>query len=159
MNLTHEQKTRVFALYLGLPCRVVDLDGQTFFDKIESVIMDKAGARISIYEFGDIDFTHIDEYCQSLQLLLKPLSAITDEDAIEAGSLHDRYLKIDLNLNHFISLIKSRVRSWAKSDYQVFQYLIQQGYAVPLFIAPGHPDNGKDAIQLGIAIDINSIKL
>jgi hypothetical protein len=34
-----------------------------------------------------------------------------------------------------------------------FQYLISKGYAVPLFIAPSHPCNGKTAIDLELAFD------
>lgn len=45
---------------------------------------------------------------------------------------------------------------WHKSQdlhnsHLLTQFLIQRGYAVPLFIAPNHPANGKDAIELGIA--------
>lgn len=35
----------------------------------------------------------------------------------------------------------------------VYQYLIQQGYAVPLFFGVDHWANGKTAIELGIAIE------
>ncbi len=33
----------------------------------------------------------------------------------------------------------------------VYQYLENCGYAMPVFIAPGHPHNGKTPIELGIA--------
>lgn len=34
-----------------------------------------------------------------------------------------------------------------------YDYLRQMGYAVPSFIAPGHPCNGMTAIEMGLAID------
>lgn len=36
--------------------------------------------------------------------------------------------------------------------YEAYQYLIQKGYAVPLFFGVNHWANGKTAIELGIAI-------
>jgi hypothetical protein len=39
----------------------------------------------------------------------------------------------------------------------IYQYLIQQGYAVPLFYGVGHPMNGKTAIELGLALDATAI--
>jgi hypothetical protein len=39
------------------------------------------------------------------------------------------------------------------NDILIWQQLIHWGYAVPLQIEPGHPANGKTAIELGIAID------
>lgn len=38
-------------------------------------------------------------------------------------------------------------------DCFIWQYLISKGYAVPIYFSPNHEANGKDAIQLGIAID------
>jgi hypothetical protein len=67
-------------LYLGCQIIVCDLDGQTFFDRIESVINDKAGQRFSIYEFGDIEYDTIEEYCQWVKPILRPLSDITEKD-------------------------------------------------------------------------------
>ena len=34
----------------------------------------------------------------------------------------------------------------------IWQYLTMKGYAVPLFFGVGHPANGKDAVELGLAV-------
>lgn len=110
-----------------------------------------------------------------VQIFLRPLSAITDEDAIEVfkmnGSprnlealelkretsiyLRYRYMPEDTayaNKDGYCysgnAIFFDRIK-----DRDIHQFLVQRGYAVPLFIAPGHPDNGKTAIELGLAID------
>lgn len=42
---------------------------------------------------------------------------------------------------------------WSFLRYDQYIQLAAWGYAVPLFIAPGHPANGKTAIDLGFAIE------
>jgi len=67
-------------LYLGCPVRIMDLDGQVFDDKIESVIDDNAGKRFSIYEWGDIPYDEIEDYCQHFWPILRPLSSMTEDE-------------------------------------------------------------------------------
>jgi len=38
-------------------------------------------------------------------------------------------------------------------SFEIYQYLVQQGYAVPLFFGLNNCANRKTAIELGIAID------
>lgn len=89
----------------------------------------------------------------SFRLALTPLSAISDEHAIEVGKLNIsgdgfNYLAIGKSITHWLEKYgKNRDVS-----FEIYQQLIQWGYAVPLFIESGHPDNGKTAIELGIAI-------
>ena len=48
----------------------------------------------------------------------------------------------------------TRIRAYSETiqmPYEAYQYLIQQGYAVPLFFGIDHWANGKTAIELGIA--------
>jgi hypothetical protein len=141
----------------------------------------------------------LDEYPR-YRLLLRPLSAISDEHAITVAMMMRRpyHTSFDVeNLrvkwspttkpNRFLLVIAFtgkavntaghddsqdyiiHITSWGsitayigdgvqRSEWCpinngqfITQYLIQQGYAVPLFIAPGHPDNGKTAIELGLA--------
>ena len=48
----------------------------------------------------------------------------------------------------------TRIKPYSETrqiPYEAYQYLIQQGYAVPLFFGISHWANGKTAIELGIA--------
>lgn len=89
------------------------------------------------------------EYCvrAGAKLLLKPLSAITDEDAIEVA-------KLDLNIPTAETgkFIVDRINRLGGGDNYTIQYLISKGYAVPLFFGVNHWANGKTAIELGIAL-------
>lgn len=149
LKLTNEENEKVFAMYWGQPYLVCyNLEGNAVIDPI-------SGNAIGEIE-PDI------ENKRDL-LLLTPLSSITDEDAIEVankiagieGSVHyslqqrGRELVNDLykrynNITHFIVI-------------EIHQYLISKCYDVPLFFGIGHPCNGMTAIQLGIAIDKNTL--
>jgi len=153
-QLTKEQKQQIVALYWGQNLLSYNGDSELYL----------------------VDRHNID--CNFLYLNLRPLSTITDEDALqvafkyglpegcEAFKVYSQsptswvsvkyrrpYQEDELSLNedgykYFEEYITfSSLRDWQS------QYLIQQGYAVPLFIAPNHPLNGKDAIQLGLAIE------
>lgn len=162
-TLTRHQKTAVFSSYFG--CFGPANEGIT---KFKIIGVDLYNVCTSSVEFN------IDDY----KLLLTPLSAITDEDAIEVEfcppSNFSKYQKeileikrypdgfnidwryvdtiADLNNDDGWSYIGNKTYfhnlTWQQRDY-----LISKGYAVPLFIAPNHPNNGKTAIELGIAID------
>ena len=86
MEITNEIKAKVFAQYLGQ----IILCNQNF-----TLWHDDEGQGITDYKKGDIvnyDLLSLDvrpffEYVPSIILKLKPLSAITDEDAIEVAKL------------------------------------------------------------------------
>jgi hypothetical protein len=69
-------------LYLGCEVKVLDIDGQTFTDKVESVHDNKSGKGFSIYEFGDCPFDNHEEYYQRIMPILRPLSDMTDGEKI-----------------------------------------------------------------------------
>lgn len=161
MKLTTEQKSRIFALYIGAPVRYTNLSGYT-----SSQIID-------VHEIGRVAEGGAAFY----KIILRPLSAITDEDAIEVAKI------TGTPINAEILKIRRDRKSWVEIEYRwvneipllnnedgysysatgvpikevgnvaCFQYLIQRGYAVPLFVSPGHPSNGLTAIELGLAID------
>lgn len=142
---TNEQLSKVFAMYLGCEFKYDENEESNI---LESIAISGLVGDENRDESGEGWYG-----AQDCKLLLTPLSAITDEDAIEVAKIYygDDYKKkgvgIDL-IDHF------------RSGYQgdiirvnlIQQYLIQKGYAVPLFIEVGHPDNGKTAIELGLAI-------
>lgn len=118
------------------------------------------------------------------QLLLTPLSSISDEDAVELAKIIHKLihpLKVLRNNNRIVVVSTGNdelaINKWLviqdgdiwvevdeiveKLNYEdaisVFQYLISKGYDVPLFFGIDHPCNGKTAIELGIAIDKTKI--
>lgn len=92
------------------------------------------------------------------KLLLTPLSAITDEHAVEVAKIVGCIDKEcpESDFKYWGDYIKARLIMKGVDDFyhsvKIFQYLISKGYAVPLFFGVDHQDNGKTAIECGIAI-------
>lgn len=158
-ELTNEQIARVFAMYLGCEFKYEENEETSILESV-----DTSGL------IGDENRDDSGEGWYGLddcKLLLTPLSGISDEDAIaianvrgkRGGSWACNMAKDEDERQYNIQRGKKRLQGlWEyetsfDASYYIIQYLIQKGYAVPLFIEVGHPDNGKDAIQLGIAID------
>lgn len=158
MELTTEQKARVFALYIGSRIEYATQHGPS---EIQSVGILSIGQQWDDTIFcvrgqinGDI-LGGVD--LESDRLLLRPLSAITEEDAMD-------FIKVRNSINwkgpqdkeavtrYVLAAIGPPIEQGFGFHWEVYQFLIQRGYAVPLFITPGHPDNGKTAIELGLAI-------
>jgi hypothetical protein len=164
MNLTHDQVARVFSMYLGSK---VFLDETNLAEPVddnvftligvttESILLQEVGVWYKLFvRFG------FHSIVVPNKLLLKPLSAITDEDAIEFCNL---FLTDEGSNGGKIETAKNEIRNSFNAgifmcEWDTYQYLIQQGYAVPIFIAPNHPDNGKTALELGLAIDTTVTK-
>lgn len=164
-ELTTEQKARVFAMYLGCPLRfksfmtgrnrlgiLSDAGAGGLSVEYSRVYQDSTGETLG----WDPALTGNGDDALNAKLLLRPLSAITDEDAITVAKILD----ID-NMGDkegFIEAFYQDAPGFMIDAYKgaayfwVSQFLIQRGYAVPLFIAPGHPLNGKTAIEMGMAI-------
>jgi acyl-CoA-binding protein len=166
MNLNREQIARVFTMYIGCSCHDVYNDRVGEFSGLYVV-------NNEYYVQHKIGWTLRQD---EIKLLLAPLSSITDEDAIEVVRLcgmpkNAEVLKViktpehveveyrwknkPAELNTKDGYSYSAIASGLRGDnkWEVREYLIQKGYAVPLFIEPNHPDNGKTAIELGLAID------
>lgn len=91
---------------------------------------------------------------ENRKLLLTPLSKISDEDAIEVKNL----LRAASTVWEIEEYTTKDIANYLleKGLYMYshcFQYLISKSYAVPIFFAPNHPDNGKTAIELDLARD------
>jgi hypothetical protein len=131
-QLTNEEKARVFAMYLG--------------QKVFSNSYSKGIRELTANDIGNV------LYSDDKGLLnLTPLQDITDEHAVEVAKM--------IKPNWYIDEHNTKDIAWSLQheffdiDYNVYQYLIQKGYAVPLFFGVNHWANGKTAIELGIAID------
>lgn len=141
IDLTADQLARIFALYWGTP----------YIYK---------GVQQSGNGYGTMFIYMISA---NSKLILTPLSAIRDEDALEVAKIALPQTKLYEYL-WFADNGKALVQTIAEgkeSNYHypdaifitIFQYLIRKGYAVPLWIDVDHPYNGKTAIEIGIAAD------
>jgi len=139
MELTNEEIARVFAMYFEL----VTYEWYTNPEDLNVAIVD--GKTVKFISEG--------KHTGEPKMRLTPLSSITDEHAIEVCDIEfGKPERRTLELSDYIE----RGKEYAISDafeYDIYQYLILKGYAVPLFFGVGHWANGKTAIELGIAID------
>lgn len=139
-ELSNEEKARVFAMYLGCECN----RGCMHTSRIEQTLQ------------GDLPI--------DVKLLLIPLQDITDEHTIEVGKVIGNVAHLsDDSIIHQVKEIICTNRIYNMQTnvpairwMYAFQYLIQKGYAVPLFFGVNHPCNGKTVIELGLAINKNN---
>lgn len=117
MEITPEQKAKVFAQYLGHKCTTPH--GWT---TVDCVCID------------GINLTHEDPiyfYEFNTKLLLRPLSAITDEDAIEVGKIQF----YDCSLEEAKKWLNRNSTNYSFSNghlnLYIYQYLQSKGYALP----------------------------
>lgn len=147
MELSNEEKAKIFALYLGCDC-----------------IDNGAGIKRKLVAIGGIDnggFCYgklknkahtFASFVSDFKLLLKPLSSITEEDALEVGEMKgDPYIKHRPNKKHLIDYIRKNIDEWQEHSVKIYEYLKQRYYAVTLY------PYGKNAFEMGLAIDINTI--
>lgn len=143
-KLTNEELAKVFAMYLGCPIQLED--GQ-ISSKSTWIIAD-GYLMVNYNDIGDSE--HI---CRECRMLLTPLSAITDEDAVEIAFLSGimlRHRYVESEERQKAINIGKKVKGLS---YPTREFLILKGYAVPLWFGIDHWANGKTAIELGIAID------
>ena len=179
VKFERQELDRLFGMHIG--CEVVADCNDEQRKGYLTGIHGEYGAEIQFIEDDGINVfeePHYDEY-RTIKMLLTPLSSITDEHAIEiafknntlpenwqifkvysqapetwcAVKYRRNYVENDLKLNEDgYEYKETYITFYQLYDWQ-FQYLIQKGYAVPLFFGAGHWANGKTAIELGIAID------
>lgn len=155
-QLTNEEIARVFSLYFGLPKSIRNIRWDSSIPSMESFIPNN-------------------NVIKDWRLLLTPLSAITDEHAIEVAKMCEydiEKLKLYYGIkpffkvrsgNLYVTFIPEKERNneeldWIYISTQAYLFLITEGYAVPLFLGINHWANGKTAIKLKIAIDKTIVK-
>lgn len=139
MELNHETRARIFGLYIG--CEVqYGYEGRTRTGKLEG--LNEKGEAI-IFDPGIKVFSHYRYVRLDLaQLLLSPLEAITEADAVACYELI--FAPDAVARGEKINT----VRSWIMRNvipYQVADHLRELGYAVDY--------KGIDLFEAGIAID------
>lgn len=152
--LTKEEIAKVFAMYMDAKVRVCLYGYTTNINAISKglISLDNSPTNNRPTAF-------VSQSVWGIRLLLRPLSAITDEDAIEVAKLSlftgnpEAYVKVGKDIIERVINYKSYTHRRMVFCPEQYLFLISKGYAVPLFFAPNHWANGKTAIELGIAID------
>lgn len=124
-SIAEEVKAKVFALYLGQTC--IDSDNKKHH--ILGISLEEAMIQVD-GDNHDVDWWNFD----AVKLILKPLSSITDEDAIECG------WKQIMSLKEFADAKSVR-------PLEVYQRLINKGYDLPQYLL-----GGKTLKETGLAI-------
>lgn len=140
MKLTNEEIAKVFAMYQGQKVLCFPSD-----DMISHWLPP------TILNWDVIAGTHYS--VTNTILCLTPLAKITDEHAIEVWKVEGNHDNIPHPIAHVHTFLNVWEQSRLNMPYNVCQYLISKGYAVPLWFGIDHPANGKTAIELEIAID------
>jgi hypothetical protein len=142
-NLSNEEVARIFAMYLGCECQVDE-----YRYPVNSV-----GINTGINSMLPLS---------NARLLLTPLSKISDEDAIEVAKTTGSFTITDtgkpIPIRYLVNEGKMQIQRFTTTQkylfrYDVYRYLVDKGYAVPLYFAPNHWANGKTALELGIAVE------
>jgi hypothetical protein len=169
-QLTNVEIIRVFAMYIE--CEIISTD-------IDNEMRKGYLTGIQDMEYAEIQFIYGQHAAEdpeyklisNVNLLLTPLSKITDDHAIEVAKIESKdFMERDILKGKYLYHKSSGGCTWHNNNYihtlhynrltaRQFQYLIQQSYAVPLFFGLNHPCNSNDAIELGIAIDKTKFNL
>ncbi len=153
MEITDENKIKAIAQYIG---QQVSIPAGYQFNGYATD--DTQGEFNGIRNEGFIHIGDIGGYYdfKNFQLILKPLSVVTDEDNIEVGkiigNLSENFTDGNLTVikisKMFIeNLLTGRLSKNAVLVIIVFQYLQSRGYDLPQYIL-----NGKTLKEAGLAI-------
>lgn len=119
MKITNKIKAQVFGQYLGQVAQWKNLD---YTDKYETETM-----------WDNVTY-YIDN---NAYLILKPLSSISDEDAIELIKLHGKTENPSYVKQSFIEKSQPFIRNWVMNNVMNYQFLQALGYDLPNFFLQG----------------------
>ena len=143
MEITNEIKTKVFSQYLEQNCAVVN---DTYIDG------GYVGKMLGVCTVRGLLMEHPkgsdgDEKINNCKLILKPISKITDEDAIECAKINTSIKNwTDEDWKDEAKYIKEAILQSKLSVLQM-QYLILKGYDLPNYLL-----GGKTLHESGLAI-------
>ena len=137
MEITNEIKAKVFAQYLGC-----DLKTQTGKVQLVGIHVDNF-KRVFDAVVLNGNVTHKSEI-EGVKLILKPLSDITDEDAVEVAKM-----LWGNKMPNLIETIKHQLFTYSVSDVpaRCYQLLQSKGYDMPQYLL-----GGKTLHEAGLAI-------
>ena len=131
-SVTNEVKAKVFAQYLG--CKTAGIFENDFILK---------GVFQSAYEDNDfiaaigskeVFIEQHEVYVEDLKLILKPLSSITDEDAIEVAKIlkpNDEHTHNSEYGKMYVKQLFDGVMHTAMKYFSLYQFLQSKGYDLP----------------------------
>ena len=125
ITLTKQQIAKIFAQYIGQRVLMWNEDNNRE-SGTRTFLLTQVGMETCMGYFNeDNDYIHSKAgyNVDRFLLKLKPISKLPDDQALP------------------------------ENPGLVDQYLISEGYAVPLYIDINHPGNGQTAIDLGIAVE------
>jgi hypothetical protein len=125
-NLTASERLKIYTRYIGQ--KVLLISTESVIDEQIGVLtgVKNSGIQVTVGETNRWIPLYDDFELYKIKLLLKPLSKLTDSIKQTANNLP---------IQNFIT-----------------QYYIQQGFDMPVFIAPDHPANCKYVAELDMAI-------
>lgn len=138
MEITNEIKAKVFAQYLG---QKVNAEGSRL--ELISVCFN----HIVCYNppIGEVEGDEV-EFDFSIYLMLKPLSAITDEDAIEVAKITQENESYH-NAGVGKMVVKGKWKFNMEKYFFIHQFLQSKGYDLPNYLL-----GGKTLHEAGLAI-------
>lgn len=139
MEISNEIKCKVLALYLG---QMINENNSTLYDTMVSV---------DLFNESICTSNHITYKLDEVKLVLKPLSEISDEDAIQVDELISPQYS---SIKHFHTVTRGKV--WIRdilsgnqvsNVFNVYQFLQYKGYDLPNYLL-----GGKTLQESGLAI-------
>lgn len=149
MEITNEIKAKVFAQYLGQMVEVYNGDSKGLPRKLIAVggIDDEEYVKLRLGSAGSGQFVHA---CfirnNECKLILKPLSAITDEDAIEVQKIIG--FMANKKFKQFFEICNA---TSPETAIEIYQFLQSKGYDMPHYLL-----GGKTLEEVGLAIYENN---
>lgn len=116
MEHSNEIKAKVFAQYLG---QSIKSNGK----KYELTVLDPNNRHKKELFFA-LD--------NEVQLILKPLSSISDEDAIEVAKIQRPQFKVTAELGR--SLVEKSIKGYHTLTIRSYQFLLSRGYDMPQYL-------------------------
>lgn len=171
--LSNEEIARIFGLYIDCPYRFsntgykTDIVNKSSGDTFEAIwrngIEDR---RLLLTPLEDISDEHAIEVAEIVcharvhhWVISRPhhLDYIEVIGSQKEGETYGGVVSISRNgILNWEWYNREKIDGYERQVFHAYQYLIQQGYAVPLFFGVNHWANGKTAIELNIAINKNN---
>lgn len=162
MEITNKIKAKIFAQYLEQTCQTMTRQSQGeglpfkfLKGELKEIDLGMVDDFIGLLLENETNITNHTNYnTDQCKLILKPLSAITDEDAIEVlnilmgrkGSyykdwhinMQEQWLKIiKLELTENFGSTQLKILPYFKNMFMVNQFLQSKGYDLPNFLLDG----------------------
>lgn len=148
-QLTTDQIARILTMYM--PCEAIVAKSPSYPNPAAGILnyIDLRDNSVSIST--EEGYYLCDP--KGCRIYLTPVTAISDEHIVELAKISGWDIEEVIRMpNSYKKVTQSYLRS-ESLHYRGYLFLVYHGYAVPLFFDVSHPDNGKTAIELGIAID------